>query len=335
MASQIQMSHTVLYKQSLLFLYGQVATMTDSMMVVYGILALLTLAVILLLYHPIQAVLFDRQFARISGVKNSLIDTCISALLILAIVVGMRSIGVVLMAGMLIAPAIAARPWTQRLGSCLVLAGFFGVLSSFLGNVVSVNGSSWLAEKYPEWKFSLPTGPLILLFAAALALTSLFLAPRTGILARFIRMAMFRQRMAREHLLKAFWKKGKHAQISKREAVLLLDQNAWFLRFLIFELCRTGLLIKEPKQTSEGLVSGYRLTEKGWANACRVVRLHRLWEVYLVDYLSQGVDKVHRSAEELEHVMSPELEEELEKLLGDLRFDPHRQPIPTRAESTW
>lgn len=328
LASQIQMTHTVLYKQALLFLYGQVATMTDAMIPIYALLAFFTLAIILILYYPLQALLFDRQFATINGLKTTLVDTCVSALLILAIVVGMRSIGVVLMAGMLIAPAIAARPWTHRLWACFVLAAFFGVLSSFLGNVVSVEGSRFIAEKYPDWKFSLPTGPLILLFAAAFALVSLFFAPKSGILARIIRMALFRQRIAREHLLKALWRKGKNSLISRGEVAEILSQNRLFHRPFLLGLSWGGLLTKERS----GL---YRLTDKGWARACRIVRLHRLWEVYLVDYLSQGVDKVHRSAEELEHVMSAELETELEKLLGDLRFDPHRQPIPSREEATW
>lgn len=326
-ASQIQIAHAVLYKQALLFLYGQVATMTDSMIAVYAALAFLTAAIVALLYHPLQALLFDRQFAAVSGLKTSLVDTCITALLVLAIVIGMRSIGVVLMAGMLIAPAIAARPWTNRLWACLLLSAGFGVVSSFLGNVVSVEGTRLIAEKYPDWKFSLPTGPLILLCAAAFALLSLLLAPE-GILARVARMALFRQRTAREHLLKALWKKGKGSQVSREEAAAIFSQNPLSHRILLFELSRRGLLRKEGSDF-------YSLTEKGWASACRIVRLHRLWEVYLVNYLSQGIDRVHRSAEELEHVMSAQLEAELEKLLGDLRFDPHRQPIPSKQEATW
>lgn len=327
-ASQIQLTHSILYKQALIFLYGQVATMTDSMIAIYALLASITAATIVILYHPLQALLFDRQFSKIGGLRTSLIDGCVSALLILAIVVGMRSIGVVLMAGMLIAPAIAARRWTHRLWGCFLLAAFFGVLSSFLGNVVSVEGSRYIAERFPGWKFSLPTGPLILLFAAALALGSLFFAPESGILARIVRMERFRQRTAREHLLKALWKKGRNSLISRGEAAAIFSRNRLTHSLLLFELFRSDLLVEE----SRGL---YRLTDKGWAKACRIVRLHRLWEVYLVDYLSQGVDKVHRSAEELEHVMSPELEAELEKLLGDLQFDPHRQPIPSREEATW
>ncbi len=51
--------------------------------------------------------------------------------------------------------------------------------------------------------------------------------------------------------------------------------------------------------------------------------------------MSQGVDRVHRSAEELEHIMDKTLEQELEDLLGNLKADPHSQPIPSREEARW
>lgn len=76
--------------------------------------------------------------------------------------------------------------------------------------------------------------------------------------------------------------------------------------------------------------NGYRLTPKGVQWAARIVRLHRLWEVYLVDYLGLGAERVHRSAEEMEHIITPELETELTLLLNNPKYDPHHQPIPAR-----
>ena len=64
----------------------------------------------------------------------------------------------------------------------------------------------------------------------------------------------------------------------------------------------------------------------------QIVRLHRLWEVYLVNALGLGVERVHKSAEEMEHILTPELERKLTKLLDDPKQDPHQQPIPTHEE---
>ena len=71
--------------------------------------------------------------------------------------------------------------------------------------------------------------------------------------------------------------------------------------------------------------------DSGWkAKSGADIRLHRLWEVYLVDYLGQGVERVHRNAEEMEHILTPELEKELTILLQDPKRDPHHQPIPSK-----
>ena len=66
----------------------------------------------------------------------------------------------------------------------------------------------------------------------------------------------------------------------------------------------------------------------GFHRASYIVRLHRLWEVYLVEHLGFGAERVHRSAEEMEHILTPEVEKELTRLLDDPEVDPHQQPIP-------
>jgi manganese/zinc/iron transport system permease protein len=76
----------------------------------------------------------------------------------------------------------------------------------------------------------------------------------------------------------------------------------------------------------------YFLTLNGRQRAANVVRLHRLWEVYLTNYLGiGGGERVHRNAEEIEHILTPDLEHELTLLLQDPKQDPHDQPIPSRT----
>ncbi len=76
---------------------------------------------------------------------------------------------------------------------------------------------------------------------------------------------------------------------------------------------------------------GVRLTDEGERLALKIIRRHRLWEVFLVDKLGFGWDQVHEMAEELEHVRSDELMERLDTFLGNPQFDPHGDPIPTPA----
>lgn len=73
---------------------------------------------------------------------------------------------------------------------------------------------------------------------------------------------------------------------------------------------------------------GVTLTEKGKAAAIKVIRKHRLWEVFLVDKLKFRWDEVHDIAEELEHINSSILVERLDDFLGFPKRDPHGDPIP-------
>jgi len=75
---------------------------------------------------------------------------------------------------------------------------------------------------------------------------------------------------------------------------------------------------------------GVRLTEKGTVHALKVIRKHRLWEVFLVDKLNFAWDQVHEVAEQLEHIESEMLVDRLDALLNFPEFDPQGDPIPDK-----
>jgi DtxR family Mn-dependent transcriptional regulator len=75
---------------------------------------------------------------------------------------------------------------------------------------------------------------------------------------------------------------------------------------------------------------GVHLTEDGRMAAIKVIRKHRLWEVFLVDKLHFSWDQVHDIAEQLEHIQSEKLIDRLDSFLGKPEFDPHGDPIPDK-----
>ena len=75
---------------------------------------------------------------------------------------------------------------------------------------------------------------------------------------------------------------------------------------------------------------GSSLTRKGKLIALSIIRKHRLWETFLVDKLGFGWDQVHLIAEQLEHIKSEELIENLDDFLGNPKYDPHGDPIPNK-----
>lgn len=319
LASQVQFSFTSLYRQVQVYLYGQAATMTDVHVIIYAILSLLVVLCLVLFYKDFLAMTFDRAYAQTLGMPVRGVENLLFLLVVLAVVIGIRSVGVVLMSAMLIAPAAAARQYTNKLSYMLLLAGFFGLLSGFLGNYISVEGSYLLMQGDPSLRLVLPTGPMIVIVASLLCLLSLLLAPERGVLWRGLRKMRFRYRCISENLLKSLWREEGTAvtfnRLKKFQSV-----NSFYLHFILWRLVSNGWVIKKGEN--------YVLTPEGKTWAAKIVRLHRLWEVYLADYLGVGVERVHRSAEEMEHIITPELERELTLLLKDPQVDPHHQPIP-------
>jgi len=325
LASQVQFVYSSLYQQIQVYLYGQAATMTDVHIQIYAALALVISITIALLYKEIQLITFDENYAISLGINTKPIDTLFFVLTVLAIVIGIRSVGVVLMSAMLIAPAIAARQFTNKLYIMLILAGLFGLISGFLGNYFSEEGTSYLIAQYPDVRLSLPTGPMIVMVAATICIFSLFFAPERGLFVRVIRIAKFRYRCNCENILKAIWRLSPRTSVSFDDLCSYQAASKLYLRVILQSLSFSGWVSKNKNNT-------YILTHDGKLRAAKIVRLHRLWEVYLADYLGVGAERVHRNAEEMEHIITPELERELTLLLDDPKEDPHKQPIPPLQE---
>ena len=75
---------------------------------------------------------------------------------------------------------------------------------------------------------------------------------------------------------------------------------------------------------------GVALTDEGKRLALRILRKHRLWEMFLVEVLHFRWDEIDNEAERFEHIMSERMEEKIDEVLGHPRLDPHGDPIPTK-----
>lgn len=320
-ASWIQIPFSKIYKEIQSYLYGQTATMTDLHVFIYAVLSAVIVLFLLLFYRQIQAMLFHYFYAKSLGIKVQVINIAFFFLLVLSIVIGIRSVGIVLISAMLIAPAVAARQFTHKLSLMLLLSSCFGLLSACLGTYISVEASLWLMASNPEKSITFPTGPMIALVSVGFAFLSLLFAPKRGFIFRMVRIARFKYRTLEENILKSIWKKEKMTFLELKS---FHPVKGLFLVLFLFHMKRHGWLVRSGEE--------YFLTKDGQEKAKRVVRIHRLWELYLADHLGMGVEKVHRSAEEMEHIITPELEEKLSAFLSHPTKDPHAQPIPLKSE---
>lgn len=156
------------------FLFGQAAAILRSDLYVMAAIALGALALVALFWKEFKLVTFDATYARTLGLPVLALEAGLTTTIALAVVIGLQMVGVVLMAAMIIAPAVAARQWTDRLGTMVGLAAVFGMVSGVFGALVSATGRG------------LATGPLIVLAVSAIVVISLFFAPRRGLLRAFL-----------------------------------------------------------------------------------------------------------------------------------------------------
>jgi manganese/zinc/iron transport system permease protein len=150
------------------FIFGQAATIVRADVVTMGLLAAAAVVLLALFFKEFKLLSFDPAFAASLGFPVRALNVLLTALIVVAVVVGIQAVGVVLMAAMLITPAAAARQWTDRLSVMVPLSAAFGAASGVCGALISASGSN------------LPTGPLIVLVATGVLVVSLLLGRRHG-----------------------------------------------------------------------------------------------------------------------------------------------------------
>ncbi|MBW7882773.1 MAG: metal ABC transporter permease [Caldilineaceae bacterium] len=168
------------------FLFGQAATLLERDVLVMGVFGAAAIMLTLLFWKEFKLLSFDRDFGASLGFPMQALDVLITLLLVVAIVIGLQSVGVVLMSAMIVAPAAAARQWSDRLGVMVALSAFFGATAGVAGTLISGLAAG------------LSTGPVIVLCISVIAAFSLAVAPNRGLLWGWWRQRRQRQLLTAE-----------------------------------------------------------------------------------------------------------------------------------------
>jgi manganese/zinc/iron transport system permease protein len=171
------------------FLFGQAATLLARDVATIGILGAAVLLIVLAVWKEFKLLCFDPDFALSLGFPVRGLDVLLITLLVTSIVIGLQTVGVVLMSAMVVAPAAAARQWTDRLGAMVAISAFFGALAGVGGALVSS-----LAAR-------LPAGPTIVLCLTAIVIVSLLAAPNRGVVWKWARERVNRNLLQTEAVL--------------------------------------------------------------------------------------------------------------------------------------
>lgn len=150
-------------------LFGNVLGVSEKDLILTAVLGAIILLSILLLYRPFLVLSFDPVLATTLRLPRELLRNLLLVLLALAIVVSLQTVGVGLVAAMLVTPAATAYLLARRLPAMMALAALFGALSSVIG-------------MYASYYLNVASGAAIVLTATAFFLLAFFLAPRKGVL---------------------------------------------------------------------------------------------------------------------------------------------------------
>ncbi|MGJ8683157.1 MAG: metal ABC transporter permease [Nonlabens sp.] len=207
------------------YLFGQAATLVESDVILMVIVTGISLLVMLLFWKEFKLLLFDKNYAMTLGFNTKFIDGLISFFIVLAIVIGLQTVGVVLMSAMLLAPAAAARQWTNSLSVMVFLAAIFGAFSGVFGTAISASQNN------------LSTGPVIVLVATAFVIVSFLFSPERGVIFKQIRLIKNRRDLELKKTLYFMYDiVRKHEDISRPHAIRILNSFQGFTKKTLSKL---------------------------------------------------------------------------------------------------
>lgn len=201
------------------YLFGQAATLLERdiwlMAIVFGI----SLITLFIFWKELKLLLFDTDYTKTLGFDTKFLDMLITTFIVIAIVIGLQTVGVVLMSALLLAPAAAARQWTNSLSVMVILAAIFGALSGIIGTAISASQNN------------LSTGPVIVLVAAIFVLISFIFSPSRGLLFKEIRFIKNRNDLELHKTLSFMYNiASDHKDISHPHAIKILNNFRGFTK---------------------------------------------------------------------------------------------------------
>ena len=300
------------------FLFGKAASLVQNDVITFGIVSVLLIGTIILFFKQFSLISFDVHFAKTIGIPVRTFEVILSIITVLAVAIGIQTVGVVLMAAMLITPAAAARFWTDKLKVMIVIAAIIGGVSGLFGAFISYTAPS------------MPTGPWIVVVLSFIAICSMLVAPKNGAISKIRKQKKNQRKILEDNIIKLLYKLGeKENDFFKNRSITTLKNY----REIPEKKFLKGLNILRRKNQVVLVNDLWVLTEEGKKAGMRIVRIHRLWELYLTTYLRIAPDHVHEDAETIEHIITPEMELKLEHLLDFPKKDPHNVNIPYKNEN--
>jgi manganese/zinc/iron transport system permease protein len=278
------------------FLFGQASAIGERDLWFMGVLSLVIVSCVAALFKEFVLTSFDEGFALAIGLPVRGLHYLLMGLTGLAVVISIQAVGVVLVSAMLIIPAAAALLCTDHARTMVLFAAAIAVVAGLAGLNLSFLGRSF------------PTGPFVVLALSVIFLTAYLFSPRYGVLIRAARRWQQARRTERENALKSVHQ----ALAGEASGGVTMERLAEFRREPVHPARRLAqALVRRGWARLDDDV--LRLTEQGEARARELERNYRLWELFLTHEVNLPLDHTQRDAENIEHILGPELVRELEE----------------------
>ena len=292
------------------FLFGNVLTVSDQDLMLTSGVAVFVVLSIVVLYRYLFISTFQPVIAQTMGISVRFIHYYLMLLLSFAVVASLQTVGVILVVAMLITPASTALLISDKLERVVFLSGLLGLLSAVLGLVLAI-------------AFETTPGPAMAVAATGIYLITSLVAPKKGVIAKMMVKRAQQNKVELEDTLKHAFKLQQTSTLSLQNLVGRLGFSQQKTRRLVNSLVQRKLML--------GQKDTLRLTTAGADRARGLIRAHRLWETYLVDRVGLGAGQIHDDAEQIEHHLSEEILDEVDRQLGYPTTDPHGSPIPRKG----
>ncbi len=295
------------------FIYGKTASMRASDAQLILLSSVIVMSGCLLLYKELVLLCFDEGFAGSRGLPVVILDIALMSMVVLITIVGLQAVGLILMIALMVIPSAAARFWTERMWWMMLYAAAIGTIGSVVGAMTSA--------VFPK----LPSGAMIVLVCSFFFFLSMVFGSSRGVLVRYLRRRRLHRRIDRQHLLRAMYELIEPQQDGETydskslvSVSQLLPMRSW----------NRGRLLRAIRSAEDDQLVRLRgedtyLTRAGFVEGARLTRQHRMWEMYLITYAEVAPGLVDRDADDIEHVLEPEVIDELEELLEEQKMRIH------------
>lgn len=285
-----------------------------------GIVLLVNLLLLLVFYKELRISAFDPGLATSLGINASVMHYALMGVTAATVVTAFESVGSILVIAMLIVPPATAHLLTDRLHVMIGLSLVIAAASGFLGHVMARTLPPMIFQPLGYDIQDASTAGMMAVAAGFLFVLAALFGPKYGTISRLLDRLRINIRIACEDVLGLLFRlEESHSKDAGPSQ--LPGRKPFMMKLALSRLARRQLVLASD--------NGYELTDDGRAEARKLVRSHRLFEMYMLTHFEIPHDHLHETAARVEHYIDADMRSEMSSELDAPAEDPHGRRIPS------